>query len=143
MPRPLRRPCGQTGQPLQFLTKVISFARITRRRKVLVTAFLPYLLLSVFVNFGHLHRLISGPIPSSSSLTSHVNPSVPGGTKLPDASCAICQWQRAGTGMQASVTDEPTPDLIATVVEAYESQVPSRLHLGSPDFRGPPAALSV
>lgn len=109
---------------------------------MLIAAFLPYLLLSVFVDFVHLHRLIAGPI-AASSLAAHVNTELPGGTKLPETSCAICQWQRAGTGMQTSVTDEPTPGLLATLVLARPSAAPLRPTLGSPDFRGPPLSLSL
>lgn len=121
---------------------MISLAGITRRRKALAAAFLPYLLLSVFVDFVHLHRLIAGPI-APSSLSEHVAPTVPGGSKLPESSCAICQWQRAGTGMQTSVTDEPTREVISAVVTPQPSVVPLRPDFGSPDFRGPPLSLSL
>jgi hypothetical protein len=121
---------------------VISLAGFTRRRKALVAAFLPYLFLSVFVDFVHLHRLIAGPVPSS-SLSAHVGADTPRGSKPPETSCAICQWQRAGTGMQTSVTDEPLPGVIAATVDALPSLAPLRPELGSPDFRGPPRPLSV
>jgi hypothetical protein len=121
---------------------VISLAGFTRRRKALVAAFVPYLLLSVFVDFVHLHRLITGPV-ATSALSAHANTEVPGGTKLPETSCAICQWQRAGTGMQASVTDEPAHHMVAALVVLAPSPVPLRVELGVPDFRGPPPALSL
>lgn len=124
------------------MSTVISLAGITRRRKALAAAFLPYLLLSVFVDFVHLHRLIAGPI-ASSSLSEHVTATVPGGSKLPETSCAICQWQRAGTGMQTSVTDEPTRDIIAAVVTPPPSLIPLKTESGPHDFRGPPPSLSL
>lgn len=121
---------------------MISLAGLTRRRKALAAAFLPYLLLSVFVDFVHLHRLIAGPI-APSSLSEHVTATVPGGSKLPETSCAICQWQRAGTGLQTSVTDEPTRGVIAAVVTAPPSLIPLKTEFGSPDFRGPPLSVSL
>lgn len=121
---------------------MISLAGLKRRRKVLVAAFVPYLLLSVFVDFVHLHRLIAGPIAANAQ-SAHLKAAEPGGSKLPDSSCAICQWQRAGTGMQTSVTDEPTPDVVADLIVALPSTVPLRPELYSPDFRGPPSSLSL
>jgi len=121
---------------------VISLASFTRRRKALVAAFVPYLLLSMFVDFVHLHRLITGPIPAASAST-HVKADQPGSTKLPDSACAICQWMRAGTGMQTAVAAEQAPaDVTATLV-IHQTVAPVRLDLGSPDFRGPPVSLSL
>ena len=121
---------------------VIGLAGFTRRRKVLVAAFVPYLLLSMFVDFVHLHRLIAGPVAAASQ-SAHVKAAEPGSSKLPDAACAICQWQRAGTGMQASVDDQPSLGLIAVVLFTLPAVVPLRPELGTADFRGPPSSLSV
>ena len=109
---------------------------------MLVAAFVPYLLLSMFVDFVHLHRLIAGPIAAMSQ-SAHADATAPGGSKLPDTSCAICQWQRAGTGMQASVSDDPAPGMLAVVLFTLPSLVPLRPELGTPDFRGPPSSLFV
>jgi hypothetical protein len=121
---------------------VISLAGFTRRRRALVAAFLPYLLLSLFVDFVHLHRLIAGPIPAVSA-SAHIKADQPGSTKLPDTSCAICQWVRAGAGMQTTVAAEQTPADATTAFVARSSVAPVRLDLGSPDFRGPPSSLSL
>jgi hypothetical protein len=110
---------------------VISLAGFTRRRKALVAAFLPYLLLSVFVDFVHLHHLITGPATASASL--HVSDGNGDSSKLPDTSCAICQWVRAGSGAQTTVST-----LIARL-----TLDPSRPDLGSADFRGPPRSSSL
>jgi hypothetical protein len=121
---------------------VISLAGFTRRRKALVAAVLPYMLLSLFVDFVHLHRLIAGPIPAASA-SAHIKADQAGSTKLPESSCAICQWMRAGTGMQAAVAAEQAPADITTTLVARSILAPVRLDLGSPDFRGPPASLSL
>ncbi|HEY2435451.1 MAG TPA: hypothetical protein VGI12_22470 [Vicinamibacterales bacterium] len=120
---------------------MISLAGFTRRRKALVSAFLPYLLLSVFVDFVHLHRLINGPV-SASAASAHADAGDPAGSKPPEASCAICQWMRAGTGMQAAVSTEHAPASAATTLVARSTSPASRPEIGSPDFRGPPPALS-
>lgn len=121
---------------------MISFAGFTKRRKVLVAAFLPYLLLSVFVDFVHLHRLINGPV-SASSASVHVKDEGPASSRLPETSCAICQWMRAGTGMQAAVSTHQAPALVTTTLVTSRTSAPSRPTLGSPDFRGPPNSLSL
>ena len=107
-----------------------------------MAAFVPYLLLSVFVDFVHLHRLIAGPVALSSQ-SAHLKAAEPGGSKLPDSSCAICQWQRAGAGTQASVSDALLVAVVETTVDALPGEVPLRPDLGSPDFRGPPLSPSV
>src|SRR3954470_10199806 len=117
-----RRTCAQPREPLQFL-QVIGLASFTRRRKMLVAAFVPYLLLSMFVDFVHLHRLIAGP-RTATSQSAHVKAAEPGGTKLPDTACAICQWQRAGASVQASVTDDPSPSTVAALVVTLPAVVP-------------------
>jgi len=122
--------------------EVISLAGFTRRRKTLVAALLPYMLLSLFVDFVHLHRLIAGPIPAAAA-AAHVKADQAGSTRLPATSCAICQWMRAGTGMQATVATEQAAVEVTTAFVARSTVPPVRLDLGSPDFRGPPASLSL
>jgi len=122
---------------------VISLAGFTRRRKALVAAFLPYLLLSVFVDFVHLHRLINGPATASSA-SLHVENGDRAASRPPESSCAICQWVRAGTGMQTTVAAQHAPaDVTTTSLVARSTSAPSRPDLGSPDFRGPPSSLSL
>jgi hypothetical protein len=121
---------------------VISLAGFTRRRKALVAAFLPYLLLSVFVDFVHLHRLINGPVAAATA-SAHLKAGDPASSKPPETSCAICQWMRAGTGMQTAVSAEHAPAIAATTLVARSTAPASRPDIGSPDFRGPPPALSL
>jgi hypothetical protein len=116
---------------------LISFAGLTRRRRALVAAFLPYLLLSLFVDFVHLHRLIIGgmaPVSTSQQIKAVTS----GETRVPDASCAICQWLRAGTGLQTFTATQLAFDTIAAPIAALPASVPLRPALGAPDFRGPP-----
>jgi hypothetical protein len=116
---------------------LISFAGLTRRRRALVSAFLPYLLLSLFVDFVHLHHLIIGGMTPVS--TSQQIKAVPSGeTPVPDAPCAICQWLRADTGLQTSTAAQLTFDTIAAPIAALPALTPLRPAFGAPDFRGPP-----
>lgn len=120
---------------------MISLAGFTRRRKALAAAFLPYLLLSVFVDFVHLHHLITGPAAVSASL--HVTDGNAASSKLPDTSCAICQWVRAGSGAQTSVSTHHAPALLASALIARLTLAPSRPDFGTVDFRGPPRSSSL
>jgi hypothetical protein len=115
---------------------LISFAGLTRRRRALVSAFLPYLLLSLFVDFVHLHRLIIGGMTPMS--TSQQIKAESGETRVPDTQCAVCQWLRADTGLQTSTAAQLTFDAIAAPIAARPSIPPLRSTLGAPDFRGPP-----
>jgi len=121
---------------------VISLAGFTRRRKALAAAVLPYLLLSLFVDFVHLHRLFNGPVTVSSTAV-HLHAADQAAPKLPDGPCAICQWQRAGTGMQTIVSAQQTLALVTTAFVIRSTAPPTRPDLGSPDFRGPPSPLSL
>lgn len=114
--------------------------RSSRRRRLLITAFLPYLLLSVFVDFVHLHPLLQGSIPQLSAVK-HVAGCTGPATRNTDSPCAICQWLRAGTGMQASIAVGPSisllPDHVAmAVVQVRGSPTPHSI-----DPRGPPSVL--
>jgi hypothetical protein len=121
---------------------LISLAGFTRRRRALVAAFLPYLLLSLFVDFVHLHRLIlSDMTPVSAS--QHVKAVETGAPRVPDSPCAICQWLRAGTGLQTSTTTQPRLETIAAAIAPRPSFAPHRPVLGAPDFRGPPLHLAL
>lgn len=117
---------------------MISLAGFTRRRKALVAAFLPYLLLSVFVDFVHLHRLINGPAgPATTAL--HIKDGSGTTSQLPETSCAICQWVRAGTGAHTTAIAQHAPVLVAAALVARSTLPPSRPDLSSIDFRGPPS----
>jgi hypothetical protein len=121
---------------------LISLAGFTRRRRALVAAFLPYLLLSLFVDFVHLHRLFTGNMALLSQ-SQHVAAVTTGQPRLPDAPCAICQWLRAGTGLQTSTAAQFTFETIALAIVSLPSSIPFRPALAGPDFRGPPLSTSL
>lgn len=102
-----------------------------------MAACLPYLLLSVLVDFVHLHPLFDVRAPQISA-TNHVAPCPT--TKGYDAPCAICQWLRAGTGLQPSVAAGPAVVRLAgdvTAGLAVPCGSPARLPIAP---RGPPAS---
>src|SRR5260370_15945771 len=134
--------CAGSAEAATIRNNVISLAGFTRRRRALVAAFLPYLLLSVFVDFVHLHRIIAGGVPAA-SVTNHVEAAAPDRTKLPDTGCAICQWLRAGTGLHLSQAGRPVAGLVAAPLASRPSVTPARPALRSRDFRGPPSSLSL
>jgi hypothetical protein len=112
----------------------------SRRRRLLLATFLPYLLLSVFVDFVHLHPLLGGTIPQLSA-AQHVAGCTDPARKTTESPCAICQWLRAGTGLQASISVGPAimllPDSVSLPVsEARGSPAPLSI-----DPRGPPSAF--
>lgn len=111
-----------------------------RWRRTLVAACLPYLLLSVFVDFIHLHPLLSGDAPRN-SVSQHVaGPGTPH-PRLPDPTCAVCRWMQAGTGLQASVSAGEAVVALANDLTPLAAPCPARPALLSPDFRGPPLTL--
>jgi len=120
----------------------MTLVRSQRWRRALVTACLPYLLLSVFVDFLHLHPLLGGNVPQI-SVAEHVGTQGPRNSRLPDSTCAVCQWMRAGTGLQTSVAAGPRPVPLRDAVAPPAASCPSRPALLSPDFRGPPLLLFV
>lgn len=115
--------------------------RAPRWRRVFVAACLPYLLLAVCADFLHLHPAFGGTALQFATSERVVAPSHT--SKLPDYSCAVCQWLRAGTGLQASATVAPRTVPLSSDVAAGLATAPARPTLLSPDFRGPPLALSA
>jgi hypothetical protein len=124
----------------------LSCRRLVRRalwRRAVVSACLPYVVLSVFVDFVHVHPRVRVPVPvaaagapnAAGSWTTAVE------TSAPDYSCPVCQWLRAGP--------RPGPQVALESADATtESDVaPNRPHapqspVPHPDaFRGPPSAV--
>jgi len=104
---------------------------------MLVWSCVPYLLLSVFADFLHVHPVVN---PGSSVVgIAHQVVSVPAQPlhRIPDWSCAICQSHRVGPGPQAATVTfaiVSAPALILPVTAAFpKSPVP---HPSA--FRGPP-----
>ena len=106
---------------------------------MLVAACLPYLLLSLFVDFMHLHPLLRGEVSGITS-TQHIG-ACGGVEKTPtrETPCAICQWLRTGVGLQSELTAQPTIVLLdgAVVPEAVAARGSPALQ--SIDSRGPPS----
>ena len=114
--------------------------RSSCRRRLLITAFLPYLLLSVFVDFVHLHPLLQDTVPQLSA-AKHVAGCTDSPTRTTDSPCAICQWLRAGTGLQTSVAVGPSITLLRDQVSLWIVQVRGSPNPHSIDLRGPPSLL--
>jgi len=112
--------------------------RSSCRRRLLISAFLPYLLLSVFVDFVHLHPLLQGSVPQISAVK-HVAGCSGDATRTNDSPCAICQWLRAGTGMQATVAVGPRIVLLPDQVSMAVVKVRGSPNPHSIDPRGPPS----
>ena len=116
---------------------VLHLIRSSRSRRAFVWSCVPYLLLSVFADFLHVHPL---PSPGSAAVgIAQPAVSVPAQPphRIPDWSCAICQWQRVGPGPQAATVAfaiVSAPALVLPVTAAFpKSPVP---HPSA--FRGPP-----
>jgi hypothetical protein len=114
--------------------------RSSCRRRILITALLPYLLLSVFVDFVHLHPLLQGTVPQISAVK-HVAGCTGPATRTNDSPCAICQWLRAGAGMQTSIAVGPSIMLLPEHVAMPIVQVRGSPAPHSIDPRGPPSSL--
>ena len=78
---------------------------VTRWRRAFIAACLPYLLLSVFVDFLHVHPAVGTGRAARPSRRCARRPTVPSSqsSRLPDNTCAVCQWLRMGTRLQPSV----------------------------------------
>ena len=112
--------------------------RSPRRRRPLVAACLPYVLLSVLAGFVHLHPLQVGVTP----LASASEPATaPGHHQTAPASpaCAVCMWMQAGTGVQPSISSGPILVELASAPPTFEAFTPLRPALLSPALRGPPS----
>lgn len=118
----------------------MTLVRSQRWRRTLVAACLPYLFLSVFVDFIHLHPLLSRDVPQI-SVSQHVARPEARDSRLPDSPCAVCRWMQAGTGLQASVSAGPTVVALANDLTPLAAACPARSALLSPNFRGPPLTL--
>lgn len=114
--------------------------RSRRWRRRLVAACLPYLFLSVFVDFIHLHPLSGGDAPGISA-SAHVAGPETHTPRLPDSPCAVCLWMQAGAGLEPSATAGPTAVAVSNDLTPLPVACPARPALLTPDFRGPPPSL--
>jgi len=99
----------------------------------------PYVLLSIFADFLHVHPLTAG-VGIGVSVVHEANYAPPYTARhIPESACAICQWQRVGTRLHAATSVGPaTPApqmLVAAIGDAFpDSPVPLPRA-----FRGPPS----
>jgi hypothetical protein len=109
--------------------------RRSRWRRTLVAAFAPYLFLSMFVDFVHVHPLVGADGAQVSAreaaLSAH-------GTTTPDRSCPVCQWLRADTGLQTHTASAVTTELFVTDLVFRTADHPVQPIVLSRDLRGPP-----
>jgi hypothetical protein len=116
---------------------VLHLIRSSRSRRAFVWSGVPYLLLSVFADFLHVHPLLSPGSPAVGIVYRVVPAPAHPPYRIPDWSCAICQWQRVGPRPQAATLASEilsAPTLILRVPAAFPtSPVP---HPSA--FRGPP-----
>jgi hypothetical protein len=117
---------------------VLHLVRSSRVRRAFVWGCVPYLLLAVFADFLHVHPL---PVPDSvvAGVVHHISPTPARHPyRIPDTTCAICQWHRVGPRLQAAAlvarATLQAPALVASATAAVpKSPVP---HPSA--FRGPP-----
>jgi hypothetical protein len=114
--------------------------RSSCRRRLLITAFLPYLLLSVFVDFVHLHPLLQGSVPQISAVK-HVAGCTSPASRTADSPCAICQWLRSGTGLHTSIAVGSSIIALPEQLSLSVVQVRGSPHPRAIDPRGPPSLL--
>lgn len=118
--------------------------RSSRWRQALVAACLPYLLLSLFVDFVHLHPLLSGDVPQIVVVHNHhFTTENPASSRNQESQCAICQWLKAGTGLQAEAVTGPAVALVCTAVAVAPDAPRGSPHRHPIDPRGPPSVRSL
>jgi hypothetical protein len=99
----------------------------------------PYLLLSIFADFLHVHPLTAG-LGIGVGVVHEATYAPPSTSRhIPESSCAICQWQRVGTRLQpmasfGPATPAPQISVTARVAAFPDSPIP---HPRA--FRGPPS----
>jgi hypothetical protein len=109
-----------------------------------VAACLPYVLLALFADFIHPHPIVDRDAPQIQIATAiRVGTPPHENSKLPDYSCAVCQWLRAGIGLQASVALGPALASVAGDIAARLAATHSGPTLRTPALRGPPLAPVV
>ncbi len=115
------------------------FSRSVRWRRAFLAASLPYLLVSVFVDFVHVHAATAGPGTSSTeqSITLPVQRTTP----RADYTCTACLWLRTGLQLVSSArarlaVQACTNDLVLLAFTVWPESPTSPPAL----LRGPPPA---
>jgi hypothetical protein len=132
LPGPVRYNLGEShGQP------VLHLIRSSRLRQAFFWSCVPFLLLSVFADFLHVHPLLNLGSPAVGIAHQAVSAPKQPEHRIPDWSCAICQLQRVGPGAQAET-------MASAIVSAPSRVLPSifafpKSPIPHPSaFRGPP-----
>lgn len=115
---------------------MLHLARSARWRQTFVWSCVPYLVLCVFADFLHAHPLLTrGPASAIQQRVATPSPA----TQIPDAACAICQWQRVSPRLQAAVVSGPATGQADTLVVAAAWISPNSPVPLPSAFRGPPS----
>jgi hypothetical protein len=122
----------------------MKLVRSQRWRRRFVAACVPYLLLSVFVDFIHLHpqvgvQALEIASRSSGGVTAAEPQTHP--PRVPEYPCAVCLWLQTGTSLEPSLPAGPAVIALANDLTTPPVAAPARPTLLSPDFRGPPLSL--
>ncbi|MGH9412087.1 MAG: hypothetical protein ACRD1V_21840 [Vicinamibacterales bacterium] len=110
----------------------------SRWRRTLAAACVPYLFLSMFVDFVHVH-----PLGASGSGAAYQVVVGPHSSKTPEGPCAVCQWLRADTGLHTPITAGMAAELLATDMVTRTLDWHAQTVVSSREFRGPPSILSA
>jgi hypothetical protein len=105
---------------------------------MLVAACLPYLLLSLFVDFVHLHPLLTGEVTHIAAAP-HIGACASDKAPTRETPCAICQWLRTGVGLQSELTTQPIIVLLQDGLAPDTVSARGSPALQSFDPRGPPS----
>ncbi|HEY3884992.1 MAG TPA: hypothetical protein VGL62_07285 [Vicinamibacterales bacterium] len=110
----------------------------SRWRRSLAAACVPYLFLSMFVDFVHVH-----PLGASASGAAYQTVVAARSSKTPEGPCAVCQWLRADTGLRTPIAAGIGAELLATDMVTRALEWHTQTVVSSCEFRGPPSVLSA
>jgi len=130
----------QLEQP--YITVVRQLVRSSRWRQAFVWGCVPYLVLSLFAGFLHVHPLLDRA-PSAGTVHGAIFAPAPSAARIPESSCAICQWQRVGPRLQAGIAVGPATIAPSIPIAAIAASVPQSPIPHSASLRGPPFSLFV
>jgi hypothetical protein len=113
------------------------FRESRRWRQTFVAICLPYLLVSVLVDFVHVH------LPAGAATTQTAAFAAPSrSTPQPDYTCTSCAWLRSGVQLLATTGDALAVGITATAfVFAPDAVRPDTPLAQSAPLRGPPSSL--
>jgi hypothetical protein len=119
------------------VTIVRHLVRSSRWRQALVWSCVPYLLLSTFGDFLHVHPLLN-PTPRIGIVHAVQFTPRPAARRVPETSCAICLWQRVGSRLQNAISAGPAALAPHALVAGVTAQFPLSPVPHPSAYRGPP-----